>query len=635
MPSVGTLVVNVVANTKGMDRGFSKASRAIGKFSKGLGAAGAAITAYAVTAQKLFQTNEGIERSMRQSLALFKEVAGFQRAQMKDAAIEVAGQTTFSAKEAADAYYFLASAGQTAGQAIESLPAVANFAMAGHIDLAKATNLSVGALNALKLASPDPTKNMENMVMIQDKLMVATQNAQATTEEFAIALTRSGGAMAKAGYSVDQALPLLGAFAKMNIKGEEAATAFQITMREMERRYQENTEAWESKGIDVYDDSTGKVRNMSLIIGELTEAFSHLAPEMRFAEMAQLGFQEKSRKYIDMLIGMEGTIGDLENKVKDYAGTTEDMAKNKMTPFQNSWKNLNKVWNQLSSDAGPGISNVFSMVIDKVSSILAFFGKKGSEVGGLAGGISNLLFGDTTPILAFADILHEAHLALAAVVPTLKSIALTAAEVVLSVLKSIGKVASKIPGLKSVSNEFVAEMEAGQAHLDTKWKNAWADFNELLTAKTPSEKFREEQERNAAAAKKAGEEAKAAAAAAAAATALKPKAFPPTVKRGFRALGGMISGASALPGKAAQHIGKTSEAFSMTEERPDHHNRVNKALEKGSMEAYKAARNSQRDNQPQRQIQVNTKKMVDVQVKTLEAIKEGAGGLFHQVLKGF
>ena len=177
-------------------------------------------------------------------------------------------------------------------------------------------------------------------------------------------------------------------------------------------------------------------------------------------------------------------------------------------------------------------------------------------------------------------------------------------------------------------------MEAGQEHLDTKWKNAWAEFNVLLMAKTPSEIHRKEMEKNAAAAKKAKKEAEEAATAMANLSDV-PKALPDGVKRGFRALGGMLSGASGLPGKAAQHIGKTSEAFSMTEEQPDHHNRVNKALEKGSMEAYKAARNSQRDNQPQRQIQVNTKKMVEVQVKTLEAIKEGAGGLFHQVLKGF
>ena len=78
-------------------------------------------------------------KALTNSLAIMGDDAMRYRDQMIKTANEVSYYTKFNAKEAAEAYFFLASAGLTAKESIEALPAVAKFAQAGNFDLATAT----------------------------------------------------------------------------------------------------------------------------------------------------------------------------------------------------------------------------------------------------------------------------------------------------------------------------------------------------------------------------------------------------------------------------------------------------------------------------------------------------------------
>ena len=69
------------------------------------------------------------------------EAAQALRQEMADTAKEVAKTSTFGATQAAEAYFFLASAGLDAAQSVKALPQVTKFAQAGIFDLSTATDL--------------------------------------------------------------------------------------------------------------------------------------------------------------------------------------------------------------------------------------------------------------------------------------------------------------------------------------------------------------------------------------------------------------------------------------------------------------------------------------------------------------
>ena len=63
--------------------------------------------------------------------------------------MDLSEKLPLSAKQAAEAYFYLASAGKTAAQSVALMPTVAKFATAGNFELALATDLLTDAQSAL------------------------------------------------------------------------------------------------------------------------------------------------------------------------------------------------------------------------------------------------------------------------------------------------------------------------------------------------------------------------------------------------------------------------------------------------------------------------------------------------------
>ena len=162
----------------------------------------------------LIRSGEDFNRKMRSSLAIMGEVSTALRVDMKNAAFEAARATTFSAAQAAESYFFLASAGLSAEQSIASMSQVATFAQAGMFNLARATELATDAQSALGLTVKDPQENLKNLTHVTDVLVKANTLANASVEQFAMALTNKAAAAAKiVGMEIEEVVAVLAAFA--------------------------------------------------------------------------------------------------------------------------------------------------------------------------------------------------------------------------------------------------------------------------------------------------------------------------------------------------------------------------------------------------------------------------------------
>ena len=404
MPTVGSLIVNVLANTAPLTAGLTKAQAKIAAFAGGAMGATAATAALAAAIFKLHSANETIQRSMNNSLAIMGNVTKFQRDEMTRVAIETARVTIFSTSEVADGYYELASANMDAQQAMEAMPSVAAFAMAGNFNLAKATKLAAGALYGLKLNSEDNHKQLQNMRMIMDKLVRVTTLAQTNTENFAEALTKSSGALRAAGMDIDDGLPILAAFARMNIEGAEAATALQIVLRELKYKAVENAASFKAHNVEVFD-MNGNMRKTADIFKSLTAALHGMSTAQKVVTISSLGFQKKSMRFIELLSGQEEVMEEVEKKLKDYGGRMDEVAGKQMTNFQKAIKNLRAEWDLLSvatSDA--------SRFMERIVNWLAELIKWSNTVA--EGGFLNQWFGDTTPMVVVLDAFHGMKVAI-------------------------------------------------------------------------------------------------------------------------------------------------------------------------------------------------------------------------------
>ncbi len=315
--------------------------RATNKGASGFGIMGAAAVAAtkvitsAASAIAGFSIREfaKFDEAMVRSTAIMGDLSDTMRKDLSDAAREVAKVTTFSAEEAAESLFFLASAGLDAEQSIGALPQVAAFAQAGAFDMARATDLLTDAQSALGLSSDDAAENLENMARVSDVFVKANTLANATVEEFSEALTnKAGAALRVLDKDLEEGAAVLAFFADQGVKGASAGEALNIVLRDVTRAAAANADDFNALGLSVLD-SEGNLKNMADVVGEFTRVLGPMSDAQMAATLDQLGLTRAVGNNIRQLLGGEEAIRDYEQALRDAGGATDEVAEKQLQSF--------------------------------------------------------------------------------------------------------------------------------------------------------------------------------------------------------------------------------------------------------------------------------------------------------------
>jgi TP901 family phage tail tape measure protein len=273
------------------------------------------------------------DSAMTQSQAIMGDLTENEMASMEAKAREIGKTTTFSATQAAESYFFLASAGLDAEQSVAALPAVAAFAQAGMFDMATATDLATDAQSALGLTVDDAGENLENMTRVTDVLVKANTLANASVQQFSESLTtKAGTALKTYNKEVEEGVAVLSVYADRGIKGQIAGELLSRTIKFLSIRADENREEFRRLNIEVFD-AEGNMRHMADISDDLTNSLGDLSDAERSAELAALGFTGRTQDAILQLLDAGDAIRFYEAGLKSAAGITEEVAKRQLGSF--------------------------------------------------------------------------------------------------------------------------------------------------------------------------------------------------------------------------------------------------------------------------------------------------------------
>src|SRR6056297_1964772 len=280
------MAINLPIVTKFDSKGIRGAEASLKKFGKAAGVAAAAATAaVAGIAAASVREFAKFDSALNKSISIMGNVSDTLQEDMANTAREVAKSTTFSAEEAAEAYFFLASAGLDAEQQIAALPQVAQFVQAGMFDMATATDLATDAQSALGLASDDAGENLDNLTRVTDVFVAANTLANTSVEQLATALTsKAGNALKTVGKDVEEGAAALAVFADQGIKGERAGTLLTNTIFGLTERAKAAPEEFEKLGLSIFD-ADENIRSFSDISKDLTEALSSMTKEQQVATL--------------------------------------------------------------------------------------------------------------------------------------------------------------------------------------------------------------------------------------------------------------------------------------------------------------------------------------------------------------
>jgi len=299
------------------------------------------IVAFGTAAVKAFMD---FDRAMTNSTSIMK-VTAQQEQEMIDLATELSTTTVHSATEIAEAFYFLASAGLDANSSIAAMKPLTEFATAGMFGLADATDLLTDAQSALGLAvKGNAVLNQENMIMLGDKLVKASVLANATTRQFSESLTNTAAASLKSfNKGASEGIAVLAAFADQGVKGQVAGTNLTRILNVMSKSAVESADAHEMLGFKVFD-STGKMRNLADIMGNLEDVLRGMDDETKTITLSMLGFDVRLQSTIKMLLGSSEAIRTNQEELEKAGGTMEEVANKQMKSF---WAQTKKLWNQI------------------------------------------------------------------------------------------------------------------------------------------------------------------------------------------------------------------------------------------------------------------------------------------------
>ncbi|NVM56536.1 MAG: phage tail tape measure protein, partial [Desulfobacterales bacterium] len=275
----------------------------------------------------------GFDESMTRSLAIMGDVSAAMRDKMAKTAKQLSTETTFAAKDLAEAYFFLASAGMSAEASVSALAPVARFAQAGTFDLAQATDLLTDAQTALGLSSKNVAENEENLIRVSDVLVGANTLANASVLQFSESLTtKAAAALVNVNKEVEEGVAVLAAYADKGVKGRLAGTRLTMMLNGLFAATRENKKAWDEAGISLFE-ADGSMRQIADIIGDMEGYLGAMTVKQREAALATLGFNVRTKDSILTLMGSSEKIRGWTEDLKKMGGITKTVADKQMEAF--------------------------------------------------------------------------------------------------------------------------------------------------------------------------------------------------------------------------------------------------------------------------------------------------------------
>lgn len=289
MANIGDLVVQIDANTSGLESGLDRATKATGRYRDAAGrmreangkfvssanAAGGAIeqtgkraatasSAFGTLRARLVQVSGllatigigiGITQSVRQvadfqtALNGLAAVSGATAQQMEtlEAQARTLGATSrFSAQQAAEGQRFLAQAGFDVNETLGATPGILQLAAAAQLDLGTAADIASNVLGGMRL-------EVEDLNRVNDVLAATASRSNTNIQQLGQALSFAAPFAASAGISIEEAAAAIGTMSDAGIQASRAGTGLVGTIRQLSKVTDEGEDVLGKYGLSIED----------------------------------------------------------------------------------------------------------------------------------------------------------------------------------------------------------------------------------------------------------------------------------------------------------------------------------------------------------------------------------------------
>jgi TP901 family phage tail tape measure protein len=419
---IRNLLIALNMDVSGVDKGSKKAQESLTGIDKAVAKVGQVGTAIASAGSSLTQKvtlplagiagtalkmGGDFEASMNKVRAVTGATGG-EFDKLKELAKKLGSETQYSASEAADAMYFLSSAGFKTNEILQALPGTLNLAAAGNMDLATAADIASNVLSGYGFKASEIGK--VNDVMAKTFTM-SNVDIRMLGETF-----KYVGPIAKsAGLQFEEIAAATGLLGNAGIQGSEAGTALRGAIARLIQPTKAVAVKLKELGVNVTD-SKGNLLPLVKIFGQLEKAGASTA------DIVTIFGVEAGPGMAAILQQGTGALRNLTKELESSGGTAERIAKVQMEGLNGGLKGLRSAfeglmiavaesglleaatqfvgkvteWTQGLSKANPQMLRmavVVGAVLAVVGPLLLVLGKMISVVGAVGGAVAKTAVG--------------------------------------------------------------------------------------------------------------------------------------------------------------------------------------------------------------------------------------------------
>ncbi len=311
--------------------GTADADRQIGSFASSAGTkfagiakgalALAGITGIGAIGVSIVKTGADFTKSLN-AMEAVAGVPGPELEKLRQLAIKLGADTTFSANEAAAGMLELAKAGiSTADIMGGALANTLSLATAGELDLANAATIVGQAMNTFNLSGSESQR-------VVDALAGAANSSSADVSDLSQALAQGGQAAALAGLSVEETTAALALFADNGLRGSDAGTSLRTALLNLVPTSKEAKNLMAELGLE-FVNQDGSIKSLVEIQRELKEGLGGLTEAQQQSALKTLFGTDAYRAMGTLL---NATEGELQGYIAatSNAGTASEVAAARM-----------------------------------------------------------------------------------------------------------------------------------------------------------------------------------------------------------------------------------------------------------------------------------------------------------------
>jgi len=361
------LLIAIKADTTNLMSGLKAAGTGMDNFASKISSVGKVMTIVGVAIVGAFAMAVKTASNFEQSMANTASVAGAtaeELQRMSDAAREMGKQSVYSASEAADAMYYLGSAGLKADQIIGALSGTMMLAAATQSDLAFTSEAITATLAQYNLKAEEASR-------VSNVFAAAISGSQATMDKLKNSMSYVGPMAKSMGMTLEDTTGILMNLYNAGLEGAAAGTALRMAFAKLLDPTKDTADAMARLKVSVTD-SSGQMRPFKDIIDDLGKAGMTAADAMQiFGIRAGPG----------MLALVSQGEGAIERMTEKITGTNKaaEMAAIQMDTFKGAVKLLKSAFEELqiivANHIMPTISKMVKWLTNAINAVSAWMEK--------------------------------------------------------------------------------------------------------------------------------------------------------------------------------------------------------------------------------------------------------------------